>query len=110
MRKKKLTQAERYVGGGECESCGCQTRELHPTTFEYGLACFCCWERLQCDDQFAPPPTPVDVWCIHCGSEYRSDAMFEDNWGFWRCGIPGCDGRGFGFDVWRVGDGLPRPC
>ncbi len=61
-------------------------------------------ERLPSPDPFAPPRTPVQVRCIHCETEYRSDAMVQGDDGLWRCGMPGCDGRGFEFDVWRVRD------
>ena len=52
-----------------------------------------------------PPPTPVEVECIHCGSIYMSD---EIRWepdpngpdgGWWVCPIEGCDGAGFCFDI-----------
>jgi hypothetical protein len=59
-------------------------------------------------DPFGPPSTPIEVQCLHCGSEYLSDAMVQDDEGLWCCGVPGCDGRGFEFDVWPVGDDLPR--
>jgi len=56
------------------------------------------------DDPFRPPAIPTRVHCIHCGQEYESDLI---HWaevmggksGFWRCPVPGCDGAGFGFDI-----------
>ena len=59
------------------------------------------------DDPFHPPEMPVEVQCLHCGQEYDSyriewlegigpDGRIE---GFWCCPIPGCDGKGFGFDI-----------
>ncbi|MCI0479771.1 hypothetical protein L0Y59_04455 [Candidatus Uhrbacteria bacterium] len=48
--------------------------------------------------------------CIHCGEEYDSyriewrverDADGQEH-GFWCCPIPGCDGMGFGFDIFPV--------
>jgi len=58
-------------------------------------------------DPFKPPETPVEVSCLHCGREYDSYLI---EWrvetspdgkqhGFWCCPTPGCDGRGFGFDI-----------
>jgi hypothetical protein len=58
-------------------------------------------------DPFRPPETPVEVSCLHCGREYDSYLI---EWrvetsadgsphGFWCCPTPGCDGRGFGFDI-----------
>ena len=48
--------------------------------------------------------------CIHCGEEYDS---YRIEWrverdadgkahGFWCCPMPGCDGKGFGFDIFPV--------
>lgn len=62
------------------------------------------------DDPFRPPEVPTLVACIHCGEEYES---FRIEWrefvndkgetvGFWCCPIPGCDGKGFGFDIFPV--------
>lgn len=46
------------------------------------------------------------VHCIHCGQEYLSSEIWFDPapsattaGGFWRCGTPGCDGLGYGFDI-----------
>lgn len=57
-------------------------------------------------DPFGPPAIPTMVGCLHCGQEYDS---YRIEWrildtengphGFWCCPIPGCDGRGFGFDI-----------
>lgn len=61
-------------------------------------------------DPFRPPSIPTLVWCMHCHEEYDSWKMCyeittdEDGreHGFWRCGTPGCDGAGFGFDIHPV--------
>ena len=57
-------------------------------------------------DPFGPPAIPTLVGCLHCGQEYDSyliEWRVEDTpngpHGFWCCPIPGCDGRGFGFDI-----------
>jgi len=61
-------------------------------------------------DPFKPPVIPTLVSCLHCGQEYDS---FRIEWrielnadskprGFWCCPIPGCDGKGFGFDIFPV--------
>jgi hypothetical protein len=60
-------------------------------------------------DPFKPPPGSVLVHCIHCGEEYES---FRIEWrvyddpdgqhGFWCCPIEGCDGKGFGFDIFPL--------
>ena len=58
-------------------------------------------------DPFHPPVIPTLVACLHCGQEYDSYKM---EWrierdgegrphGFWCCPVPGCDGKGFGFDI-----------
>lgn len=58
-------------------------------------------------DPFRPPAIPTEVGCIHCGEEYDS---YRIEWrvftlddgrqhGFWCCPMPGCDGKGFGFDI-----------
>jgi hypothetical protein len=58
------------------------------------------------EDPFSPPDEPVMVECIHCGSEYLSDRIVwrvgPDGKGFWCCPIRGCDGMGFGFDIWPL--------
>jgi hypothetical protein len=61
-------------------------------------------------DPFKPPATSTLVSCLHCRQEYDS---FRIEWrvlravdgkphGFWCCPIPGCDGKGFGFDIFPV--------
>jgi hypothetical protein len=60
-------------------------------------------------DCFKPPPGCVVVECLHCGEEYDS---YRIEWrvfdsdkgpqGFWCCPIEGCDGVGFGFDIFPV--------
>lgn len=58
-------------------------------------------------DPFGPPAIPTMVGCLHCGEEYDS---YTIDWrtftsddgktqGFWCCPTPGCDGKGFGFDI-----------
>ncbi len=58
-------------------------------------------------DPFGPPETPTEVSCLHCGETYDSyliewrieeDAEGKPH-GFWCCPTPGCDGKGFGFDI-----------
>ena len=56
-------------------------------------------------DPFRPPAIPVEVCCLHCGHEYesyliewRNDAE-DPSHGYWCCPTEGCDGRGFGFDI-----------
>jgi hypothetical protein len=60
-------------------------------------------------DPFAPPKTPCEVQCVHCGESYESwhiewrdepDAAVTG--GAWCCPTPGCDGVGFGFDIFPV--------
>jgi hypothetical protein len=62
------------------------------------------------NDPFGPPLISTLVQCIHCGEEYDS---FRIEWrveadadgkphGFWCCPMPGCDGMGFGFDIFPV--------
>ncbi len=61
-------------------------------------------------DPFRPPDVPTLVACLHCGQEYDS---YRIEWrierdsegrphGFWCCPVPGCDGKGFGFDILPV--------
>jgi hypothetical protein len=62
------------------------------------------------DDPFGPPAIPTLVHCIHCDEEFDS---YRIEWrvergtdgrphGFWCCPMPGCDGKGFGFDIFPV--------
>lgn len=61
-------------------------------------------------DPFGPPAISTLVACLHCGQEYdsyRIEWRIETNadgipHGFWCCPIPGCDGTGFGFDIFPV--------
>lgn len=56
----------------------------------------------------APPAIPTEVRCLRCGEEYES-YLIEYRvdprgprgrpWGYWACPTPGCDGKGFGFDL-----------
>jgi hypothetical protein len=58
-------------------------------------------------DPFRPPEISVEVSCLHCGQEYDSyliewrveTCSDGQKHGFWCCPTPGCDGRGFGFDI-----------
>lgn len=61
-------------------------------------------------DPFGPPTISTLVACLHCGEDYDS---YRIEWriqtdgdgkphGFWCCPIPGCDGMGFGFDIFPV--------
>jgi hypothetical protein len=58
-------------------------------------------------DPFRPPEVPTKVACLHCGREYDSHLIEwreepDENGrpaGFWCCPTPGCDGKGFGFDI-----------
>ncbi|MCI0366265.1 MAG: hypothetical protein L0Y44_10175 [Phycisphaerales bacterium] len=58
-------------------------------------------------DCMKPPRQSTLVACLHCGEEYDSWRMayrvraYSDGAvrGFWECGIPGCDGAGFMFDI-----------
>lgn len=61
-------------------------------------------------DPFHPPSIATLVHCIHCGEEYDSyriewrvepDASGKPH-GRWCCPVPGCDGAGFGFDIFPV--------
>ncbi len=66
------------------------------------------YDRLDPDsDPFRPPAIPTLVSCLHCGQEYDSyriewrverDSQGQPH-GFWCCPIAGCDGKGFGFDI-----------
>jgi hypothetical protein len=61
-------------------------------------------------DYFRPPPLSIIVHCLHCNEEYDS---YRIEWrvekdpdgkshGFWCCPIEGCDGKGFGFDIFPI--------
>ncbi len=58
-------------------------------------------------DPFGPPEVSVEVECLHCGQRYQSHRIqwrVETNsegdlHGFWCCPMPGCGGKGFGFDI-----------
>jgi len=58
------------------------------------------------NDPFRPPAIPTEVHCLHCNEEYESylikwvphDEKNSEE-GFWCCPTPGCDGKGFGFDI-----------
>lgn len=57
-------------------------------------------------DPFRPPAVPTEVCCLHCEQTYSSDLIqwIEEKIdgvtvGFWCCPIPGCDGKGFDFDI-----------
>ncbi len=62
------------------------------------------------NDPFYPPAIPTLVGCLHCGEEYES---YQIEWrietdtdgnphGFWCCPTPGCDGKGFLFDIFPI--------
>jgi hypothetical protein len=58
------------------------------------------------DDCFKPPAIPTEVHCLHCNQEYESYLIHwvekkcdGEIMGFWCCPTPGCDGKGFGFDL-----------
>ena len=66
-------------------------------------------------DQFAPPRTPIEVHCLHCGLRYDSRLVA---WGrkngmqiaggimdpcLWWCPSPACDGGSFGHDIYPIG-------
>ena len=57
------------------------------------------------DDPFKPPERPRMVRCLHCDQTYLSSLMKWQG-GLWRCGIPGCDGAGYGFDVFDENSNL----
>ena len=58
------------------------------------------------EDGMHPPTVPQLVECIHCGEEFDSWRMEwrvdDDGHGFWRCPTAGCDGAGFGIDIYPV--------
>lgn len=72
-------------------------------------------------DDFAPPKTPVQVECLHCGEKYSSSEMrleyrpimqhptiqafgeiVQGLSPLWWCKNALCDGAGFGFDIHEV--------
>ena len=57
-------------------------------------------------DGMHPPTQPQLVVCIHCGEEYdswRIEWRVDDaGHGLWCCPEPGCDGAGFGVDIYPV--------
>jgi len=60
-------------------------------------------------DPFKPPRQPILVSCLHCEQEYESYLIRWEVFdiegkksGFWMCPTPGCDGKGFGFDIFPV--------
>lgn len=60
-------------------------------------------------DPFHPPTVPTLVHCLHCDEEYdsyliewRVAHVHGETCGFWCCPTPGCDGKGFGFDIFPV--------
>ncbi|HRK29586.1 MAG TPA: hypothetical protein PLD59_00805 [Tepidisphaeraceae bacterium] len=65
------------------------------------------------DDPFAPPKEPIACFCLHCGEEFDSwqmvfrphspDERCESS-GDWCCPTPGCNGVGFGFDIFPTDD------
>lgn len=59
------------------------------------------------NDPFRPPDMPRMVQCLHCGDIYVSDGMrYESRFGnpeeYWYCQNRGCDGAGYGFDIFSV--------
>ena len=58
------------------------------------------------NDFFKPPAIPTGVHCLHCNQEYESylihwveEQRNGEVTGFWCCPTPGCNGKGFGFDI-----------
>ena len=65
------------------------------------------------EDHFHPPSISTIVSCLHCQEVYDSYKMVwetrpvddetpGDLPGFWRCPVEGCDGAGFGFDIFPI--------
>lgn len=55
-------------------------------------------------DPYAPPAVPCEVRCAHCGHFYDSwqiiwRALDGESEAAWCCPTPGCDGVGFGYDI-----------
>lgn len=63
-------------------------------------------------DPFAPDPESTKrVECLHCDQAYAENEMIygvkpdlDPNEPYWWCPTPGCDGKGFGFDVHHYGE------
>ena len=61
-------------------------------------------------DPFKPPAIPTAVSCLHCGEEFDSyliewrvvSGSNNSPMGFWCCPTSGCDGKGFGFDIFPL--------
>ncbi|MFP4145450.1 MAG: hypothetical protein ACOCTI_07735 [Phycisphaeraceae bacterium] len=60
-------------------------------------------------ERFRPPEIPTLVRCCQCGREYESyliqwhQERLGGRWiGFWACPTEGCDGQGFGFDIFPL--------
>lgn len=56
------------------------------------------------DDCFAPPDEPCEVFCAHCKRVYDSALIRYVRvpgplQGYWCCAVPGCDGKGYLFDL-----------
>ena len=68
-------------------------------------------------DTLRPPSIPTLVWCLHCHQQYDSwkmewrvvDCHDGQQRGFWYCGTEGCDGAGFGFDIFPVDEDYVDP-
>jgi hypothetical protein len=59
------------------------------------------------EDPFRPPCRPRDVFCLHCGKLYSSDQLRWRRCGgqwAWCCPTPGCDGRGYRFDIFPLAE------
>ena len=66
-------------------------------------------------DAFAPPPVPVECFCMHCHRTFMSDQMWlqkavnggDGFEGFWMCPTPNCSGAGFTFDIFPTDPAHP---
>jgi len=59
------------------------------------------------EDPFRPPRRPRDVFCLHCGKLYSSEKLRWRRRGgqwAWCCPTPGCDGRGYKFDIFPLAE------
>lgn len=64
------------------------------------------------EDPFAPDPeSSKRVECLHCDKAYAENEMvygkklgIDPDMAYWWCPTPGCDGKGFGFDVHVYGE------